>query len=134
MRVRPWQDMPLVYSEPVDFGVKKFCNICDRCAEACPPKALPFDSPSEKVYNQSNMVGVKKWNTDAEKCFKFWANQNSDCSICIRVCPFNRDYSRWYHRWWLKLAGGSLRRIALWLDDTFVERGRTKSSVWWRSA
>ena len=57
---------------------------------------------------------------EAKKCFKFWTNQGTDCSICIRICPYNRDYSKWYHRWWRKLAGTGLRRLALWLDDKLV--------------
>jgi epoxyqueuosine reductase len=111
--------------------VKEFCDVCDRCAKACPPKAIPFDAPSDKIYNRSNLIGVEKWTVDAEKCFKFWANQNTDCSICIRVCPFNRDFSKWYHRLWRVLASSSLRKLALWLDDRFVDRGRQKSKGWW---
>ncbi|MFK7733048.1 MAG: reductive dehalogenase domain-containing protein [Pseudomonadales bacterium] len=126
-------DMPLVNSEPKNWGVKQFCDICDRCAKACPPKALPFDAPSDAIHNKSNIIGIAKWTTDAEKCFTFWANQNSDCSICIRVCPFNRDYTRWHNRLWRKLASSSLRAIALWLDDRFTNRSRARSSSWWAS-
>ncbi|MDH4040968.1 MAG: 4Fe-4S dicluster domain-containing protein [Gammaproteobacteria bacterium] len=129
---RIFTDIPLVHSQPKKFGVKEFCDICDRCATGCPPKAIPFTPPSTEVYNRSNLIGVAKWTVDAEKCFRFWANQNTDCSICIRVCPFNRDYSKWYHRWWRKLAGTSLRRFALWLDDRLVDRGRHKSAWWWQ--
>jgi ferredoxin len=127
-------DMPLQHTPPQKHGIKAFCDICDRCAKACPPKAIPFEAPSDKIYNRSNLIGVAKWTVDAEKCFKFWANQNTDCSICIRVCPFNRDYRKWYHRAWRALAGSKLRRLALWLDDRFVQRERQKSSAWWRSA
>ena len=128
---RVFTDLPLDLSQPNSFGVKEFCNICDRCAVACPPKAIPTDSPSDTVYNRSNLIGVEKWTVDAEKCFQFWVNQNTDCSICIRVCPYNRDYSRWYNRLWVILAGSRLRRIALWLDDFLIKRGREKSSAWW---
>lgn len=128
---RIFTDLPLVHDVPKKFGVKEFCDICDRCAKACPPKAIPFDAPSNKVYNRSNLIGVEKWTVDAEKCFKFWANQNTDCSICIRVCPFNRDFSKWYHRAWRVLASSNLRKFALWLDDRFVDRGRQKSKGWW---
>ena len=124
-------DMPLSNSEPKQFGVKQFCEICDRCAKACPPKALPFSPPSTEIHNKSNIIGISKWSTDAEKCFKFWANQNSDCSICIRACPYNRDFSYWPNRIWRRLASGSLRRFALWLDDRFNDRGRMKSRDWW---
>jgi epoxyqueuosine reductase len=127
-------DMPLVHSTPKRFGVKAFCDICNRCATACPPQAISVGAPSDKVYNRSNLVGVVKWTVDAEKCFKFWANQNTDCSICIRVCPYNRDYRRWINRVWRRLAGSRLRRLALWLDDRLVKRGRRKSGWWWNRA
>ena len=128
---RIFTDLPLAHSQPKKFGVKAFCDICDRCASGCPPKAIPFEKPSTTVHNRSNLIGVAKWTVDAEKCFKFWANQNTDCSICIRVCPYNRDYTRWYNRWWKKLAGTPLRKLALWLDDKMNDRGRHKSSWWW---
>ena len=83
-------DLPLVHDRPRFFGVKEFCDTCRRCAEACPAQAIPFDAPSERVYNRSNLVGVTKWSVDAEKCFGFWVGQNSDCSICIRVCHTTR--------------------------------------------
>ncbi len=129
---RIFTDIPLVHSQPQKFGVAEFCDICNRCAAACPPKAIPFTAPSSEVYGRSNLIGVAKWTVDAEKCFKFWANQNTDCSICIRVCPYNRDYRRWYHRLWRLLAGTRLRRVALWLDDKLVDRGRHKSAWWWQ--
>jgi epoxyqueuosine reductase len=129
---RIFTDIPLVHDTPKSFGVKAFCDICDRCASGCPPKAISFEAPSTEVYNRSNLIGVSKWTVDAEKCFKFWANQNTDCSICIRICPYNRDYNKWYNRWWRKLAGTPLRHLALWLDDKLVDRGRHKSSWWWQ--
>ncbi|MCF6329734.1 MAG: 4Fe-4S dicluster domain-containing protein, partial [Henriciella sp.] len=96
--------MPLVHDKPKKFGVKEFCDICNRCAKGCPPKAISFEGPSDKIFNRSNLKGVVKWSTDAEKCFKFWVNQNTDCSICIRVCPYNRAYSVWSNRLWQKIA------------------------------
>jgi epoxyqueuosine reductase len=125
-------DMPLVINEPKHFGVKEFCDICQRCGSACPPKAIPSGAPSREIYSVSNLKGVLKWTTWAEKCFRFWAGQNSDCSICIRVCPYNRDFSQWYNRLWRKLAGTPLRKIMLLLDVWFFDRKRQSSSSWWR--
>lgn len=124
-------DIPLVHSQPKKFGIKEFCDQCARCAEACPPKAITFSEPSTEVYNKSNIKGILKWTTNAEKCFSFWANQNSDCSICIRICPYNRDFSRWFNQLWRTLAGSRFRRLALWLDLKFFDRKRKKSSRWW---
>ena len=124
-------DMPLVISEPKRFGVKEFCDICQRCSAACPPKAIPTGAPSREAYSVSNLKGVRKWTTWAEKCFRFWAGQNSDCSICIRVCPYNRDFSKWTNRLWRRLAGTRLRRVMLQLDIWFFDRRRQSSSGWW---
>lgn len=121
--------LPLAHDRPKPLGVRAFCDICTRCAEACPVKALPFGAPEVGGANISALKGVKKWTSDAEKCFGFWAKLASDCAICMRVCPFNRDFSRWPHRLWLRLALSPLRRLALWLDRH--RSGRTKPSDWW---
>jgi len=124
-------DMPLEINKPKKFGVQEFCTTCDRCAVACPPNAIPFDAPSDHVHSESNIKGVVKWTPSAEKCFKFWCNQNTDCIICIRSCPYNRDFSRLRHRLWLKLAKSPFKKLALKLDDLFMDRGRLKTSWWW---
>lgn len=126
-------DMPLEISKPSKFGVREFCEQCDRCAQACPPKALPFDAPSDYVHSESNIKGVVKWTPVAEKCFNFWANQNTDCIICVRACPYNRDFTKWVHRLWQRLANSRFKKLALKLDDWFMDRGRLKTSDWWSS-
>ena len=121
-------DLPLVADAPRPLGVRAFCDICTKCADACPVKALPF-GPPEVSTDVSAIRGVRKWTSDASKCFGFWAKLSSDCAICMRVCPFNRDFSKWRHRLWLKLALSPARRLALWLDR---KRGaRRKPAQWW---
>jgi ferredoxin len=88
-------------------------------------------SHSAKTYNISIISGVKKWSVDGEKCFSFWAAQNTDCSICIRVCPYNKDYSKWFNRVGLKLASTLLRNFILWIDMKLSNGKRHKSSNWW---
>ena len=89
-----YTDMPLAHDSPIQIGVKKFCDVCRKCAESCPVGAISPDEASTERYNQSNVKGVKKWSVDGEKCFGYWAAQNSDCSICIRVCPFTTCHGR----------------------------------------
>ena len=125
-------DIPLAHDGPGFFGVKEFCEICRRCSDACPVNAIPDGPPSDEVYNRSNLIGVRKWTVDAEPCFQFWTNQNSDCSICVRVCPYNRDFSSLWARAWRWLAGTPLRRVALWLADVFAPGGRTSPDSWWK--
>lgn len=127
-------DLPLALDVPKRFGVKEFCDVCQRCSAACPPKAIPFDAPTRKAHSVSNLTGVLKWTTWAEKCFRFWAGQNSDCSICIRVCPYNRDFSKWYNRLWRRLAGTRLRGLMLRIDVWMVKRGRQSARRWWQRA
>ena len=127
-------DMPLAHDRPIRFGVKEVCDVCRACTDACPAKAIAGGDPSTLVHNRSNIQGIRKWTTDAEKCFRFWANQNTDCSICVRVCPYNRDYSGWRSRAWRWLAGGGLRRLALWLDRVGGRGKRLAPSRWWSAA
>ncbi len=125
-------DLPLAIDQPIRFGVKEFCEICQRCAQACPVKAISHGAPSTDIYNQSNIKGVRKWSIDGEKCFSFWVGQNSDCSICIRVCPYNKDYSKWWVRAGRRLAGTPLRRLMLWLDVKLGFGKRMPPKRWWR--
>jgi epoxyqueuosine reductase len=123
-------DLPLHPDEPIHFGVEEFCSVCRRCSSACPPRAIPDGESSDVPHSISNLVGVKKWTVNAEKCFKFWANQGTDCSICIRICPYNKDYRRWYYRLGRRLAGTRLRRVMLWLDIA-LKFGERRAPKWW---
>ncbi|SLN48252.1 3-chloro-4-hydroxyphenylacetate reductive dehalogenase precursor [Falsiruegeria litorea R37] len=122
-------NLPLSHDTPEPKGVKAFCDICTKCADACPVKALPYGPPSTDTANVSAIKGVRKWTSDAEKCFSFWAKLASDCAICMRVCPFNRDYSKRRHRLWLKLALSPLRKLALRLAKDHGQR--SKPADWW---
>lgn len=124
-------NMPLAHDPPRRLGVREVCDRCTRCADACPVKALPFGPPTGQSINRSSIKGVKKWTSDAEKCFGYWAKLASDCAICLRVCPFNRDYGRWHNRLWLRLALSPLRQLALALDDWSKRAERLKPRDWW---
>lgn len=126
-----YTDLPLAHDHPISFGVQKFCRICKRCAETCPAKALPMGEPTFVVNNISNRKGVKKWSVNAEKCFSFWAAQNTDCATCIRSCPYNKDYSHWVHRVARWLAGTPLRRVVFALDGLMGYGRRLRPDLWW---
>lgn len=126
-----YTSLPLEHDKPIKFGVREFCKNCSLCVKGCPVNAIPDGLPSSKTYNISNISGVRKWSVDGEKCFSFWTAQNSDCSICIRVCPYNKDYSKWFHRVGLKLMNTWLRGFMLWLDVKLGHGKRKKSSHWW---
>lgn len=123
--------MPLVTDSPKRHGIADYCAICTKCADACPPRALPFGAPDAVRPNRSTIAGVKKWSADCEKCFGYWAKIKTDCAICMRVCPFNRDFSKWYNRVWRALATSRFRALALWWENRWPNGARLKPGEWW---
>lgn len=126
-----YTDLPLLLDEPRSFGVAEMCDLCRACTDACPASAIPGGSPSDERYNQSNIKGVTKWTVDGEKCFSYWAKINSDCSVCIRVCPYTRDHSKFSNTVWARLAQGRLRKLALWLHLRSGTADRVSPAEWW---
>ncbi|MBT3703916.1 MAG: reductive dehalogenase [Alphaproteobacteria bacterium] len=124
-------DMPLAHNKPIKSGVTETCNVCQKCADACPPKALPYGPPKEGGENRSTIKGVKKWSANCEKCFSYWTKMRADCAICMRVCPYNKDFSKWYMRLFRDLLNSPLRKVMLWLDDKLKFDARKPPHEWW---
>lgn len=124
-------DLPLEHDVPRRFGVAATCDVCRRCSDGCPASAIPAGEPSDRRPNQSAIAGITKWTVDGERCFGYWTKINSDCAVCIRVCPYTRDYSRWRDRAWARLAGSRFRRLALWINDRSGGGARASSADWW---
>ena len=123
-------DMPLAIDAPRQLGLSRYCHDCTKCADACPPKALPHGAPSLGPDSPSTIRGVRKWSADCEKCFVYWAKLKTDCAICMRVCPFNRRYSGLADRLWRWLALSRFRWLArVWEDRR--PRARLKPKDWW---
>ncbi|MGB2805188.1 MAG: reductive dehalogenase [Candidatus Zixiibacteriota bacterium] len=75
-------EIPLVPDKPIQFGVQDFCEKCKKCAENCPPGAIPTGS-------KTMVRGVEKWQLDIEKCYHYWRVIGTDCGLCMKVCPFS---------------------------------------------
>ena len=71
----------LVYEGDEHAWVLDYCESCKRCIRECPPSAF-YDKP---IHHENGLVTV----LDNRKCFPYFA-KNHGCSICIKVCPFNR--------------------------------------------
>jgi reductive dehalogenase len=90
-------DMPMETDHPISFGVKEFCDVCGKCADACPGDAISKEKQTWEQKSISNNPGVKRWPLDAVKCLATWQSLGgSDCGTCIRSCPFNKVDS-WLH-------------------------------------
>jgi epoxyqueuosine reductase len=83
-------NLPLQVDVYRTFGAWEFCKSCKKCATHCPSQAIPHGEMTTEGPNVSSQSGVLKWHVDAEKCFSFWAKNRMSCSVCIRVCPFNK--------------------------------------------
>ncbi len=87
-------DFPLDLDSPINMGVTNFCRVCKKCAKFCPSQSIPYDrnptweSPWKIPSNNSG--GTYKWYVNAESCYEYWVKNTSDCSNCIRVCPFTK--------------------------------------------
>lgn len=130
-------NMPLLHDKPQKFGVTDLCQVCRKCTNACPPRAIPNGEPSFKVYNISNISGVKKWTVDGEKCFDFWSKQGTECGICIRVCPFNKDMSNFWHKTYRQFVFDPLLKFKqfkslLFLEKLFGFDKRLNPGNWWK--
>lgn len=125
-------DLPLSIDKEIDFGVSEFCATCKRCALSCPSGAISRGEPTSEPINPSNNGGVFKWYVDAEKCFRFWAQNGGACTNCVRVCPFNKPTGLVH-----ALARGMIKYMAVFdpvlvrLDDAFGYGKKTASNTFW---
>jgi hypothetical protein len=83
-------DLPLTPDKPIDFGLHEYCKTCNECLNKCPANAMNKDETANTP-TISNSSGIMKWPVNGEKCYEYWSRQGIDCSICIKVCPFNKN-------------------------------------------
>ena len=74
-------DGPITYDKPVDYGIHKFCQICQVCVNRCPGRALV----KEKVWWR----GAEKNKVIYDRCRPVQTRYEG-CAVCIKVCPVQR--------------------------------------------
>lgn len=110
-------DLPLTVSERnFDPTVLHFCGICRKCADICPPRAIPAGGPEA-------VDGVSRWQIDQEACFAYWCSVGTDCGQCVKVCPYSHPDNLLHNlvRWGLKRSW-IFRHFALRMDDLLYGR------------
>ncbi|RLD11393.1 MAG: hypothetical protein DRI56_01040 [Chloroflexota bacterium] len=103
-----------------------FCNICQKCANTCPSRAIPF---GERELNN----GALRWKLNPDLCFRYWSIIGTDCGRCMSVCPFSHP-DNWAHNFvrWGIMRSGFFRRAALWMDDFFYgKKPETRDAPEW---
>jgi reductive dehalogenase len=110
-------NLPLVPDSPVDLGIQKFCENCALCAKYCPGKAIPAGPRTDQAWDASNVPGMKKWPIKAMSCLDWWVKNGMHCSVCVRVCPWNKP-DTFLHRFVKLLAERNVMTSALvYLDE-----------------
>ncbi|MBW2336387.1 MAG: reductive dehalogenase [Deltaproteobacteria bacterium] len=90
-------NLPLIPDKPIDIGVQKFCEECALCAKYCPSNSIPDGERTDEAWNEHNVPGLQKWPVRAMKCLDWWVKNGNHCSVCIRVCPWNKP-NDWLHK------------------------------------
>lgn len=78
-------DLDLISDQREDFGLPKFCEICQRCAKYCPGRAISDKSALLTT------EGVSWAKVDHERCYRIWRKLGTDCGICLANCPFSHN-------------------------------------------
>jgi len=109
-------DLPVRFDRAVDLGAAAFCEICMKCAENCPSRALSMEGREE-------IRGVMKWPTRVERCYAYWRSVGTDCGICMAVCPFSHKDNALHNlvRRLIRIHP-AVARIALLFDDLIYGR------------
>ncbi len=128
-------DLPMAYDRPISFGVLEFCKNCMKCADACPSKALSFDrDPSFEVKGPWNNPGHKAWYEDSYKCYQYWQESTTGCSICFAVCPYTKADKAWIHEMVKATTSVAPAAVPLFrtLDDAFGYDTHKNPEEWWK--
>lgn len=80
--------------QPIEFGVKDFCDHCQICADICPSGSI------SKADNNQQMItrGYRHWEINKTSCYNFWMQSmgGMGCRLCLIACPYSRK-SNWVH-------------------------------------
>lgn len=79
-------NMAMTHDKPIDFGLQKFCEACNKCARECPSGAIT--AGPKLMFN-----GYEIWKSDSQKCTTYRVSQKNGamCGRCMKTCPWNLE-------------------------------------------
>ncbi|MBQ0804282.1 MAG: 4Fe-4S dicluster domain-containing protein [Sulfitobacter sp.] len=119
--------MPVTHDKPIDFGLQKFCEACNKCARECPSGAIT--AGPKKMFN-----GYEIWKSDSQKCatYRITNKGGSMCGRCMKTCPWNLEglFAEAPFRWAASTIPAAAPLLAR-LDDTLGRGGLNPAKKWW---
>jgi ferredoxin-NADP reductase/ferredoxin len=119
--------MPISHDEPIDFGLQKFCEACNKCARECPSGAIT--AGPKLMFN-----GYEIWKSDSQKCTTYRVSQKNGamCGRCMKTCPWNLEglFAEKPFRWAAMNFPGAAKGLAK-LDDMVGNGQINPVKKWW---
>ena len=120
-------DMPMDHDQPIDFGLQKFCEACNKCARECPSGAIT--AGPKRMFN-----GYEIWKSDSQKCatYRITTQGGAMCGRCMKTCPWNLEglFAEAPFRWAASHIPVLARPLAR-LDDMAGNGGLNDVKKWW---
>ncbi|GGB60027.1 hypothetical protein GCM10011316_35060 [Roseibium aquae] len=120
-------DMPLAHDKPIDFGLQRFCETCNKCARECPSGAIT--AGPKLMFN-----GYEIWKSDSQKCatYRITTPGGAMCGRCMKTCPWNLEglFAEAPFRWAASNIPSAAPVLAK-LDDLAGKGGLNPVKKWW---
>ena len=120
-------NMPMSHDKPIDFGLQKFCEACNKCARECPSGAIT--AGPKLMFN-----GYEIWKSDSQRCTTYRVSQKNGamCGRCMKTCPWNLEgiFAERPFRWAAMRAPITARALAK-LDDIIGNGEINQVKKWW---
>ncbi|MFV2003532.1 MAG: reductive dehalogenase, partial [Paracoccaceae bacterium] len=120
-------DMPMSHDKPIDFGLQKFCEACNKCARECPAGAIT--AGPKRMFN-----GYEIWKSDSQKCttYRVGHKNGSMCGRCMKTCPWNLEglFAEAPFRWAAMKLPATAKALAK-LDDLVGNGEIRRAKKWW---
>ncbi|MEN8740044.1 MAG: reductive dehalogenase, partial [Phaeobacter gallaeciensis] len=120
-------DMPMTHDKPIDFGLQKFCESCNKCARECPSGAIT--AGPKLMFN-----GYEIWKSDSQKCttYRITTEGGAMCGRCMKTCPWNLEglFAEKPFRWAAMKIPAAAPVLAR-LDDKLGHGQLNEVKKWW---
>ena len=120
-------NLPMAHDKPIDFGLQKFCESCNKCARECPSGAIT--AGPKKMFN-----GYEIWKSDSQKCatYRITTPGGAMCGRCMKTCPWNLEgiFKEKPFRW-AAMNVPKLAPVLAKLDDAVDNGTLNPVKKWW---